>query len=225
MIPDPRTANLRLEMREARALVFDLDGTLADTFEDLTQAVNHVRALRGLSLLSTSDVRREVGHGARVLMRRCAAPKGTEDEEAALREFLAFYSRHLLDRTRPYPGVVEALTALQGLPMAVLSNKPQAQTRTIVEGLGLSAFFQGVFGGDSFAAMKPDPIAVRAVLSFLGTPAQHTWMIGDSEVDVQAARRAGMRVVLVTTGLVDEVEAEALRPDLVVTSLLDLIER
>lgn len=216
---------IRAEMASARALVFDLDGTLADTFEDLAAAVNHVRARRGLSPWTVERVRREVGHGARVLMRRCADTGGPDDEDSALRAFLGYYSNHVLDRTRPYPGVVETLEALRGFPMAVLSNKPEAQTRQILEGLGLAPFFAGVFGGDSVPAMKPDPAALGVVLDFLGVAPQDAWLVGDSEVDVQAARATGTRVALVTTGLVNGDEAVALRPDLVVGTLADLLDR
>ncbi len=215
---------IRAEMARARALVFDLDGTLADTFEDLAAAVNHVRAQRGLSPWTVARVQREVGHGARVLVRRCAGTRGPDDEDSALRAFLEYYSDHVLDRTRLYPGVVETLQALQSLSMAVLSNKPEAQTRQILEGLGLAPFFAGVFGGDSVPAMKPDPAALATVLDFLGVAPQDAWLVGDSEVDVQAARAAGTRVALVTTGLVNKDEAVALRPDLVVGTLADLLD-
>lgn len=215
---------LRAEMAGVQALVFDLDGTLVDTFDDLAAAVNHVRGLRGLPPWTVADVRREVGHGARVLVRRCAATRGPDDEDSALRAFLAFYSDHLLDRTRPYPGVVETLGALRGIRMAVLSNKPEAQTRAIVEGLGLARCFAGVFGGDSFPAMKPDPAALTAVLAFLGVEPGVAWVVGDSDVDVRAARGAGVRVALVTTGLLDAGKAAGLGPDLVVGTLRDLLD-
>lgn len=215
---------LRAEMADAKALIFDLDGTLADTFEDLAAAVNHVRGLWGLSPMTVMEVRRQVGHGARMLIRRCV-PVCDVDAEKAHREFLAYYSAHLLDRTRPYPGVVETLEALRDIPMAVLSNKPVAQTRAIVEGLGLAGFFAGVFGGGSFSVMKPDPASTMAVLAFLGVAPEAAWFVGDSEVDVEAARAAGVRVALVTTGLADATAAAALRPDLIVGNLADLLTK
>lgn len=214
---------LRAEMADAKALIFDLDGTLVDTFEDLAAAVNHVRGLWGLSPMTVMEVRRQVGHGARMLIRRCVPVRDVD--EKAHREFLAYYSAHLLDRTRPYPGVVETLEVLRNIPMAVLSNKPVAQTRAIVEGLGLAGFFAGVFGGGSFSVMKPDPAATMAVLAFLGVAPQAAWFVGDSEVDVEAARAAGVRVALVTTGLADATVAAALRPDLIVGNLSDLLTK
>jgi len=215
---------IRSELRDAAALVFDLDGTLADTFEDLAAAVNQVRAAYGLAAWSVAQVRAQVGHGVRALMRACVPGLDASEQAAAVSRFLAFYSAHLLDRTHAYPGVREALAALsESLPMAVLSNKPETQTRAIVQGLGLAGFFRGVYGGDSFDAMKPDPLALARVLERLGIPNGRAVLIGDSEVDVLTARAARARVVLVTTGLLDARSAARLSPDLVIANLLELL--
>jgi len=194
-------SGLRPDLASARAVVFDLDGTLADTFDDLAASINRVRAARGLVALPVAEVRRHVGRGARNLVRR-TFDRVTDDEvEAVRREFMEDYEAHLLDATRLYPGVVETLRALSGLPLAILSNKPEAAARAVAAGLGIARYFRAVRGGDTFAAAKPDPRTVRETLAPFAVPASEALIVGDSDVDVATARAAGCRVVVVRTGM------------------------
>jgi len=186
---------------QVKALLFDLDGTLIDSKQDLVLAVNAtLRAMRREEL-PPELVASYVGSGAPVLITRAlggvAEPR---DLERALQFFLGYYEQHKLDFTRAYPGVREALEQLRGTPMAVLTNKPRNISVRILEELGLAGFFRAIYGGNSFATKKPDPLGARTALAELAVAASEAVMVGDSEVDVQTARNAGMISAIVNFG-------------------------
>jgi len=207
-------------------LIFDLDGTLVDSKQDLANAVNAARARLGLAPIDDRVIASYVGDGAPTLIRR-AIPAGTSEEELArtLEFFLHYYGEHKLDYTRAYPGVPEALERLsrRGVRMAVLTNKPVRISRAILEGLGLAHYFARVYGGNSFEQKKPHPMGVETLLAELGTPRERAVLVGDSAIDVRTARNAGVRVCGVTYGFQPEsLTAEA--PDLLVDSLDQLAD-
>ena len=189
-----------------RLIVFDLDGTLIDSARDLCNSVNAALEHMGRPHLDDHIIAGFVGNGAAMLVRRSLAvengvdPNDVHDEELATAYsfFLAHYREHKLDYTCAYDGVLEALEALrrgpQGtdLKLAVLTNKPVRPARAICEGLGMGAFFFQVYGGDSFALKKPDPLGLHTLMEDAGVAAGETLMIGDSKVDVQTARNAGV---------------------------------
>jgi phosphoglycolate phosphatase len=206
-------------------LIFDLDGTLIDSKLDLVHAVNATRAHMGLPALDEKLVSSYVGNGAPVLIRRALGPEYSDAQvQAALEYFLRYYAEHKLDFTKPYPGVTEALRhwAEAGVRMAVLTNKPVRISKAILEGLGLLDLFFQVYGGNSFEQKKPDPVGVYALLREANVSPDQTLMIGDSAVDVQTARNAGIRCCGVTYGFQPETFSAA-PPDLTVDNLLDLI--
>ncbi|HOQ45410.1 MAG TPA: phosphoglycolate phosphatase [Bryobacteraceae bacterium] len=183
-------------------LIFDLDGTLIDSKLDLAHAVNATRRHFNLPPLDTELISTYVGNGAPVLMRR-ALPEASEEELAgALQYFLAYYKDHAVENTRPYAGIPEALSQLAaaGLLMAVLTNKPDAVSRHILEQLNLAPYFARIYGGNSFENKKPHPAGVHKLLEELGVAADRTMLVGDSAVDVRTARNAGIRVCGVTYG-------------------------
>lgn len=207
-------------------LIFDLDGTLVDTKQDLTNAVNATRVRVGLPPLDEQLVSSYVGDGAPTLIRRVLAPEASEEELArALEFFLAYYSAHKLDHTRPYPGVREALERLSraGVQMAVLTNKPVRVSRAILEGLSLDRHFARIYGGNSFEQKKPDPVGVETLLVELGFERERAMIVGDSAIDVRTARNAGVKVCGVTYGFQPETLA-AEPPDVVVDSLAQLAD-
>jgi phosphoglycolate phosphatase len=184
-----------------RALVFDLDGTLIDSKKDLVLSVNATLKAIGRAELPEDVVASYVGSGAPVLIGRAlGGSPDSEQLQGALQYFLSHYEQHKLDHTRAYPGIREALLELEGTPMAVLTNKPANASVRILEGLGLASFFKVIYGGNSFATKKPDPQGVRAVLRDLHVAAEESAMVGDSEVDVQTARNAGMISAIVNFG-------------------------
>ena len=155
-----------------RLLVFDLDGTLINSKDDLVKSVNAVRRRLGLEPLPEETVASYVGRGVVVLMRRALGEEASEAEVAqAVEFFLAYYREHMLDHTVAYPGVREALEALRPRPMAVLTNKPVKFSQAILAGLRLDRYFTHVYGGNSFPQKKPDPIGLLTLMRNNGVEA------------------------------------------------------
>ena len=205
-----------------RLIVFDLDGTLIDSRQDLCNSVNATLTHFGLRALEDDVIASFIGDGAAMLIRRALAipaqlpgdvPEGAAAEaffEEAFAYFLAYYRMHKLDFTQVYPGVIDSLEALKTLPdgrarqMAVLTNKPVGPARAICEGLGISKYFFSVYGGDSFATKKPDPLGLLRLMAEAGAAPEETLMVGDSDVDVRTARNAGAWVLGCSFGLAPE---------------------
>ncbi|HTV57634.1 MAG TPA: HAD-IA family hydrolase [Verrucomicrobiae bacterium] len=208
-----------------RILIFDLDGTLIDSKLDLAHAVNAALVHLGRPRLDHEIIFSFVGNGAPVLVRR-ALGQGATDEECAraLDFFLSYYRAHMLDNTRPYPGVREGLAVLASRPMAVLTNKPVNFSRAILDGLGLSPFFRVIYGGNSFEKKKPDPCGVDAILRDFAGEHHEAMMVGDSDVDILTARNAGIWAAAVSYGIGAHTLA-AHPPDLMLGSLTELPER
>ena len=188
------------------AIVWDLDGTLVDSAPDLASALNTVLDRRGFFTLSLNEVRKMIGNGVPKLVQRGFNAVGVRPDPAQLDELVAMFAKEYkacaTDNTRPYPGVVEALQAIHSMniPMGVCTNKPEAFTRQILEGLGLAGFFSSVVGGDSTSARKPDPEPVLACLGGLVSEPASSLMIGDSVHDVHAAHAAGVTIGVVPWG-------------------------
>lgn len=197
-----------LPVERLKLLVFDLDGTLIDSAQDLCNSVNAALAHTGRGPLEDPAIASFVGNGAPMLMRRSLALTDKIDparvDEKLLAEayafFLQYYREHKLDFTYAYEGVLEALAALRDLHdthggppriMAVLTNKPVRPARGICEGLGMADYFLHIYGGDTFPAKKPDPLGLRTLMLEAGVTPDETVMIGDSRVDVETARNAG----------------------------------
>lgn len=197
-----------IPVERLKLLVFDLDGTLIDSAQDLCNSVNATLQAFGRQPLEDPAIAGFVGNGAPMLVRRSLAmadgiaPEAVDEEtlQKSYAFFLQYYREHKLDFTYAYEGVVEALHALRALHdapegrprvMAVLTNKPVRPARGICEGLGMAGYFLHIYGGDSFAAKKPDPAGLRALMEEAGALPEETVMIGDSAVDVRTARNAG----------------------------------
>jgi phosphoglycolate phosphatase len=207
-------------------VIFDLDGTLVDSKVDLVHSVNAARGLMDLPPISDQLVSSYVGNGAPVLMRRALGPEASEaDVQRGLEFFLKYYRAHMLDNTRLYPGVKDALDRLReaGAKMAVLTNKPVRFSRSIVEGLGLKQHFFQVYGGNSFEQKKPDPIGIETLLRESGLARERTIMVGDSGVDIQTARNAKVQACGVSYGFQPESFVEY-PPDFVVDDMGELVD-
>jgi phosphoglycolate phosphatase len=189
-------------MIDAGLIVFDLDGTLVDSHVDLANAVNALLADLGRPPLAEPEIVAMVGEGARVLVRRALAAASLDpDTPRALERFLAHYDPHLLDNTRPYPGLIEVLEWIDGRrPMAVLTNKPARATELMLTGLGLRPHFQHVLGGDTSFGRKPDPAGLRHLAAQAAIDPAHVLIVGDSPVDLATARNAGSRICLARYG-------------------------
>jgi phosphoglycolate phosphatase len=198
----------------AKLLIFDLDGTLIDSREDLANSINAMLIHFGKKELPHEVIASYIGDGAPMLVRRSLGDPDDENfVQDAVLYFMDWYREHKLDNTYVYDGVKQALDAIQksrdgtstqgtpALKMAVLSNKPVGPSRAIVEALGLRQYFFQVYGGNSFHTKKPDPTGVQALLEESGVAAEETVIIGDSDIDVLTARNSGIYSVGVTYGL------------------------
>jgi phosphoglycolate phosphatase len=205
-----------------RAFVFDLDGTLIDSKQDLVTSVNAMLRETKREEQPPEQVASCIGHGAPRLIASVLGPGSSEEQRReALAIFLAHYQQRKLDATRPYPGVAEGLEKLAGNRLAVLSNKPAQLSVDILKGLGLARFFQAIYGGDSFGKKKPDPAGALEILKELGTTPETSAMVGDSDVDVQTARNAGMLAVGVNYGF-GQHDRERQPADIYIDNLVEL---
>lgn len=184
-----------------RALVFDLDGTLIDSKTDLVRSVNAMLRELKRAELPEELIASYIGSGAPVLVSRALGGNAEPElQKRALAFFLAHYEEHKLDTTCAYPGVGETLEVLKSVPMAVLTNKPVRVSVKILEGLGLAHYFRVIYGGNSFETKKPDPLGANTILRELEISPEAALMVGDSDVDVQTARNAGMQAAAVNFG-------------------------
>jgi phosphoglycolate phosphatase len=194
-----------LETSSLEAVIFDLDGTLADTILDLGAAVNSVLERHGLPLHPSADYRRMVGRGFSLLMQQALPGHLVSDPERfseLAAEAAREYSLHALDTTKPFPGIAELLDRLAAsrILMAVLSNKPDAMTKSMVSALFPGIPFIEVSGDREGIPRKPDPAAARAIAQKSGIPARRWAFVGDSGVDMATGKAAGMLPVGVAWG-------------------------
>jgi phosphoglycolate phosphatase len=184
-----------------RALIFDLDGTLIDSKLDLIHSVNAMLREMKRQQLAAETISGYIGHGAPQLVARALGAGATEGElKNALQFFLGYYEEHKMDNTSAYPGVADTLAQLSHLPMAVLTNKPARISVRILNSLGLEKYFRAIYGGNSFESKKPNPFGANKILQEFGIVAREALLVGDSEVDVQTARNAGMPTAAVNYG-------------------------
>ena len=204
-------------------VLLDLDGTLLDTRRDLVASTNHVRATFGLPPLDAHAVERLVGHGARVLVERALGAERARVHEEGVRRFLEHYEEHCLDHTRPYPGMAELVDSLsaRGVRFAVITNKPERLSRKILAGLGLVDGMVAVIGGDTFPERKPHPRGVEHVLERCAADRSRALMVGDSAVDVETARAAGIAMCGVMWGF-DPESLRATKLELVAADAAEL---
>jgi phosphoglycolate phosphatase len=191
---------------QLEALIWDLDGTLVDSAPDLASALNTILDMRGFATHSISTVRGMIGNGVPKLVERGFNAIGIRLDADQLNELVTLFVREYTDcatdSTRPYPQVEETLQQLSkmNIPMGVCTNKPEAISRQILEGLGLSKYFSSIIGGDTTSARKPDPLPLLTCLQELVAKPSSSLMIGDSAVDVNTARAAKVKIAIVPWG-------------------------
>lgn len=184
-----------------RLIAFDLDGTLVDSRRDLSDSANDLVVELGGAPLTEEAIGRMVGEGAGVLVARALAAAGLGDVPGARERFLEIYDRRMLNFTRPYDGVADAVrVARQHARVTVLTNKPLAPSLRILEALGLRDLFADVVGGDNPLGRKPDAAALWSMMRDAGATPETTLMVGDSAIDHETAIRAGVQCCLVTFG-------------------------
>jgi len=207
------------------AIVFDLDGTLIDSRDDIANSLNQTFREIGYDPLPMEVIASFVGNGVNPLIHRAVEAAGhIEREKEVLTLFRQRYWEHLLDNTRLFEGVAETLPKLEGrYAMGLVSNKPEIFTKRIVGELGLKKYFnESVYGGDTLPVKKPDPLPLLHAAAHLGVSAEESLMIGDSKSDVKAARAAGFQIVCMSYGYNHGEDIRNYDPDLVVDSMAEL---
>ena len=212
----------------APTIVFDLDGTLVDTAPDLIETLNVVFAREGLPAVPYEAARNAIGGGAMAMIARGVEAEGRVVSPAKLEhmfaDFIAHYSEHLADRSRPFPGLTDALDALaaRGCQFAVCTNKLERLSVLLLDQLELTNRFAAICGQDTFGIQKPDPEILRSTVAAAGGTLQHAVMIGDSITDIRTARAAGVPVIAVDFGYSERPVAE-FRPDRTISHFKDLL--
>jgi len=211
-------------MMRTNAFIFDLDGTLVDSLQDIANALNGALAEVKLQRVSLEQVRGWVGDGLPMLCRRAAPNVASDTHNHLVQLVQQHYRSHCTDNTRPYPKVLQMLDLLKdrSTPMAVLSNKPHAFAVQVVDQLGLGRYFGNVCGYMHERDKKPAPEhALRVARQYAVEPSDILF-VGDSVVDIQTARNAGMIAVAVTWGLRSRFELAAAKPDYLVHDPMEI---
>jgi len=194
-------------------LIFDLDGTLCDTKEDIATSVNRTLIELGLPEKSREVIFTYVGSGVRRLIQQAVGEESGERFDRAIKTFRRHYMEHLLDTTQPYPGMENVLDHFKEKKKAVVTNKPYDFTRRMLTGLGLDTRFDLIVGGENGLPLKPAPDMILHVVDRLNVRKDQCVMIGDGMNDIHASRTAGVRVCAVGYGLGDAVELREANPD------------
>lgn len=203
-------------------IVFDLDGTLIDTAPDLVDTLNVVFAREGLPPVPYDTARNLIGGGARAMIARGIEAEGRvltpAKHDQLFAEFIAHYTDHIADRSRPFPGLIEALDDLtaRGCRFAVCTNKLERLSLLLLRALKLADRFAAICGQDTFGVQKPDPEILRRTIAAAGGNPQRAVMVGDSATDIRTARAAGIPVIAVDFGYTETPVAE-LGPDRVIS--------
>ncbi len=183
-------------------IIFDLDGTLIDSSEDIAWAANRTLEAFGYGRRPIPAIKEHIGWGVKPLLEKLMPDEGAETITEARERFLEFYGDHLLVDTVMYQGVEETLRHFTGLDklMAIITNKPVGLTKRILDDLGIAPHFKMVLGGDSLVNKKPHPEPVEKTLKVLGVEPSRTVIVGDSPVDCEAGKAAGTNTIGVSYG-------------------------
>ncbi len=211
-------------MNRIKLAIFDLDGTLIDSLEDLTDATNFMLSGMGKENMNGEQVKKLVGQGARRLVERAIPGVSTDDLERALGYFISYNDEHIVDKTRLYPDVQGTLMSLResGCRLAVISNKNSALCRKVINALGVEDFFEAVMGADTMPFRKPSPEPVLKLLRDFGVNAENAVIVGDSINDVAAGKAAGILTVGCTYGYGELSEVEG--ADYVVEAFQEILD-
>ncbi len=209
-------------MQKISLFVYDFDGTLVDTFADIANSVNLALAEMNIQSLSRETIRRNIGSGVVNLMSRSLEGSGCDDVEMAVSFFQKHYNNHLLDQTKLYPNGREVVEHFSKKKNAILSNKPISFVEKILTELNFLSLFDSVLGGDSLSERKPNPMGLQLLMTNLNCPVKEVLMIGDSAIDIETGKNAGVITCGVTYGLGDPVSLHNSKPDYLIDNLSNL---
>ncbi|MCC7202864.1 MAG: HAD-IA family hydrolase [Nitrospirae bacterium] len=209
----------------ADLIIFDLDGTLIDSSEDIAWAANMAIADLGHGKVSTEKVKEGIGWGVKSLLGKMMPDEGADRIEYARVKFLEYYWGHSVVSTYIYPGVMETIEyfSQRDTIMAVVTNKPAKFSEKILTELGIIKYFRMVLGGDSVTNRKPDPEPLEKVISYTGVERERSLIVGDSPVDCEAGKKAGIATIGVEYGFRSRKELEEAGCDVIIKKMSELI--
>ncbi|MBI1977572.1 MAG: HAD-IA family hydrolase [Candidatus Omnitrophica bacterium] len=214
-----------------KLLIYDLDGTLIDSCQDIASCVNRTLGELGFRALPVEIISSYVGKGVRSLMTSVLSTglshaKIPEDKmiDRAIKLYKGYYAKHLLDETKLFPSVQAVLEHFKDRKQAVMTNKPEAFSHTILRGLGVDHYFFRLLGGDSGFPKKPAPEPILHLIELVRVSPQEAVLIGDSEIDVETGKRAGIRTVAVTYGFSSKPIIEQAKPDFIYSDLNEIVD-
>ena len=187
-----------------KLILFDLDGTLVNTSKDLTNALNYAMKPYGLKEFAVEDTIKLVGEGITRLIEKALMNKSVQQIRMATERFLDYYSNHLADFSKLYPGVAETLGKLHNYKKAVISNKKEDLSVKLLDNLGLLKYFNLVVGSDTTSEKKPSPVPISYILNHLHVAPDKAAIVGDSNFDIEAGKKAGIKTIAVTYGFRDK---------------------
>jgi len=180
--------------------MFDLDGTLVDTVQDIADALNYALKRYEIKSLTVKDIMNMVGEGLSRLVEKALPIEKIHLRDNVMKSFIEYYSEHLTDKSKEYPHVKETLGNLTGFKKAVISNKREELSKRLLEELGLSEYFDLIIGSDTAGERKPSPVPVLYAITRLGSNPEESIIVGDSNYDIEAGEKAGVKTVAVTYG-------------------------
>ena len=210
-------------MEKIDLMIFDFDGTIVNTGDDLAAAVNHSLDTLGIPLLNNEDIIGYVGDGVKKLIERSLGNQFPEKFDEALSNFMEYYGEHLLDSTELYPGVLEILHHYKNKVKVIVTNKLYSYTLRIVEELDITKYFDKIIGIDSSPYKKPDSRLLEPLIKEYGVERRHTFVIGDGTNDILLAKNAGVVSCALLNGLGSRDKLLQLKPDYVFENISELI--
>jgi len=206
---------------QIKLIIFDLDGTLVDTSGDITNALNYALKPYGLRDLTVEDTIKMVGEGITRLIEKLLESERIQMRDTVIKRFLDYYSEHLVDFSTPYPHVRETLEKLNDYKKAVISNKREYLSTRLLDKLDLLKYFDLVVGSDTTSERKPSAIPVIYVFTKLGVNPDESIIVGDSNYDIEAGKKAGLKTVAVTYGYRER--QYLIDADYIIDSMKDLL--
>ena len=192
-------------------IIYDLDGTLVDTREDIARAANHMRMQMGLHPIAAESVSAFVGRGVHALISGCLETEDGKKIEKGTKIYRDYYGKHMLDSSRLYPFAKEVLDYFKSRHQAVITNKPDPFSAELLKALGVADYFFEIVPGNADHPKKPDPAAVRHLMESAEASKEETLFVGDSRIDIETGRNAGIRTVVLLHGFgsADELQSAA----------------
>lgn len=202
-----------LDFRRKRLIIYDLDGTLVDTRRDIVDGANHMRVSLGMYPIVDERIWGCVGKGLFHFVQHCLETEDAKRIRAGAKIYRQYYAKHMLDKSDLYPGAREFLELFRGERQAVITNKPNPYTTTMLRELFVSRYFFKIVAGDTEFPHKPDPASTLALIKEAKVHPAETLWVGDSEVDIETARAAGVHVIVLCHGFVNKEKLKAAKPD------------